>query len=167
MTRFRLEALGKQHDRSNFSCGSSALDTYFQRQASQDTRRRVVRCFVAVENGTEQVAGFFTLSALSVRLDELPEERRRDVPRYPLVPAALIGRLAIDQRYQGEGLGGVLLADALLRVSQADVGVYALLVDAKDEAAELFYERFGFQRFEGEDRKLFLPIATALKLMGS
>ncbi len=167
MTRFRTESLSKQHDRTGFSCGSPALDRYFQQQASQDARRRVVRCFVAVENATEQVAGFFTLSALSIRLDELPEKRRRDVPRYPLVPAALIGRLAIDEHYQGQGLGGVLLADALLRVSQADVGVYALLVDAKDDTAESFYRRFGFETLEEGTQKLYLPIATALKLIGN
>ena len=167
MTRFRIERLSKQYDRSTFSSGSPPLDSYFQRQVSQDARRRVLRCFVAVENDTEQITGFYTLSALSIRLDSLPEERQREVPRYPLIPAALIGRLAIDESYQGQGLGGVLLADAFLRVSKADVGVYAMLVDAKDEAAESFYQRFGFERFKGKERKLYLPIATALKLIGN
>lgn len=166
MTRFRIEPLNKQHDRSAFTSGSPPLDIYFQGQVSQDARRRVVRCFIAVENNTDQIAGFYTLSALSIRLDSLPEEHKREVPRYPLIPAALIGRLAIDECYQGQGLGGVLLADAFLRVSKADVGVYAMLVDAKDEVAESFYQQFGFERFKGRERKLYLPIATALKLIG-
>ena len=160
---FRIEPLSSSHDRTRFSSGSAPLDRYLREQASQDIKRRIAACFVAVNVETEDVAGFYTLTATSVALDALAPEISRKLPRYPLVPAALLGRLAVDSKYQGRGLGSVLLGDALLRTARAELGVFAMLVDAKDEAAQRFYERYGFTLLPGETRRLCLPIATALR----
>jgi GNAT superfamily N-acetyltransferase len=163
---FCIEPLSRDHDRVTFSSGAASLDRYFREQASQDIKRRVASCFVAVSVQTKKVAGFYTLTATSIALDALAPEIIKKLPRYPVVPAALLGRLAVSQDYQGKGLGGVLLTDALIRVSRAELGVFALLVDAKDAAAQRFYEHFGFTLLPGEKRRLCLPIATAMRLFG-
>jgi GNAT superfamily N-acetyltransferase len=113
--QFRVEPLSRDHDRSRFSSGSAALDRYFHEQASQDTKRRIATCFVAVSVEAKEVAGFYTLTATSVALSALAADIIKKLPRYPVVPAALLGRLAVAQNYQGKGLGGVLLGDAVLR----------------------------------------------------
>ncbi len=162
MTAFRVEPLSGGHDRAQFSSGSDALDRYFREQASQDIRRRIATCFVAVSAEAKEVAGFYTLTATSIPLDALAPDIVKKLPRYPVVPAALLGRLAVSRNYQGKGLGGVLLADAVLRAARAELGVFAMLVDAKDEAAQRFYEHFGFTRLAGAERRLCLPITRAL-----
>jgi GNAT superfamily N-acetyltransferase len=159
---FRIEPLSGDHDRSRFSSGSAPLDRYFREQASQELKRRIAACFVAVSAKTKEVAGFYTLSAASIALSDLAPELIKKLPRYPVVPAALLGRLVVAKNYQGKGLGGVLLGDAVLRVARAELGVFALLADAKDEAARQFYEHDGFALLQGEDRRLCLPIALAL-----
>jgi len=115
---------------------------------------------VGVETG--QVAGYYTLTATSIALSGLSPDIVRKLPRYPVVPAALVGRLAVAQDYQGKGLGGVLLGDALLRTGRTELGVFGMLVDAKDESAQRFYEHYGFTLLPGADRRLCLPIALAL-----
>jgi len=120
-------------------------------------------CYVAVARVTERVAGYYTLAATGVALGDLPEKAAKRLPRYPMIPAVLIGRLAVDRRYQGRKLGGALLFDAIKRTVRSEVAAYAVVVDAKDDAAVTFYERFGFQRFEAMPRKMFLPIIEALK----
>jgi len=161
--QFRIEPLSSDHDRSRFSSGSVPLDRYFREQASQDIKRRIATCFVALSVETNDVAGFYTLAATSIALSSLAPDIVRKLPRYPVVPAALLGRLAVAQNYQGKVLGSVLLGDALLRTARAELGVFAMLVDAKDDAAQRFYERYGFALLPGEDRRLCLPIATALR----
>jgi GNAT superfamily N-acetyltransferase len=116
------------------------------------------------ENG--QIAGFYTLAATSVALEALSPEIAKRLPRYPVVPAALLGRLAVDRSFQGRGLGSVLLADALMRVARSELGVFALLVDAKYEAAQRFYEHFGFVLLQGGNRRLCLPVLAALRNPG-
>ena len=163
---FAVEALERRHDRSRFACGSAPLDRYIRELASQDVRRRTARVFVAVpDGGGAAAAGFYTLSAVSIARGDLPEAAARRLPRYP-VPAALLGRLAVDRGYGGRGLGASLLADALRRVARAGetVAVYAMVVDAKDERAQAFYERFGFVRLPDAGRRLFLPMAAAARL---
>lgn len=163
---YRIEPLSGAHDRTRFVSGSTPLDRYLREQASQDIKRRIATCFVALSVETQEIAGFYTLTATSVALDALAPEITRKLPRYPVVPAALLGRLAVSQNVQGKGLGAALLADALLRTARADLGVFALLVDAKDEAAQRFYEKHGFTLLPGEDRRrLVLPIATALRAL--
>jgi GNAT superfamily N-acetyltransferase len=158
---YRIEELNSQHDRSEFSCGTAALDRYIQQQASQDVRREVSKCFVAVEAGATKVAGFYTLAASGLPIDTLPPDIQRRLPRYPLVPVARLGRLAVDQSHKGRKLGATLLSDAFLRASRAEMGVFAVQVDAKDESAEAFYLHYGFVLLE--PRKLFMPLATAKK----
>ena len=155
--------LSRDHDRAGFASGSEALDRYFQTQASQDIKRRIATCFVAVGQDSRDIAGYYTLAATSVALNDLAPEIIKKLPRYPVVPAVLLGRLAVTRAYQGQGLGGVLLADALQRTSRAEFGVFAMVVDAKDESAQRFYEHHGFTLIPGEKRRLFLPIASALQ----
>jgi GNAT superfamily N-acetyltransferase len=164
---FRIEPLSGDYDRSQFFSGSDALDRYLREQASQDIRRRIATCFVAVNLTSQDVGGYYTLTATSVALNALSPEIAKKLPRYPVVPAALLGRLAVSRRYQGQGLGGVLLADALKRTARAELGVFAMLVDAKDEAAQRFYERYGFTLLPGEVRRLCLTIGAALKRLAA
>lgn len=161
-SKFRIEALSSDYDRSSFASGSEPLDRYLREQASQDIKRRVATCFVAIPAGGEQIAGYYTLTATSVALGAVSGESAKKLPRYPVVPAALLGRLAVAKEWQGKRLGSSLLADALLRVARTELGVFAMLVDAKDEDARKFYEHFGFTLLVGHDRRLMLPIATAL-----
>jgi ribosomal protein S18 acetylase RimI-like enzyme len=159
---FVIEPLGT-HDRSAFSCGSAPLDRYLREQASQDIRRLIASCFVAVDTATDTIAGYYTLAATSVQSSDLPPDILKRLPRYSSLPAALIGRLAADQRFHRRGLGSALLADAALRVIKGDVKAFALIVDAKDEAAVAFYRHHGFVPFISRPRSLFLPLATARK----
>jgi ribosomal protein S18 acetylase RimI-like enzyme len=158
---FRLAPLGAEHDRGSFHCGEEVLDRYFKTQATQDIRRRIANCFVSVEAATGLVAGYYTIAATSIPLVELPPEEVKRLPRYPTVPAVRIGRLAVDERFQGRGLGGTLLVDATCRTLQAPPAVYALIVDAKNDQAVAFYRRYLFRSIVGQPRTLFLPLATA------
>ena len=160
-----IEPLGAQHDRAGFSCGEPAFDGYLQRQASQDIRRRVAQVFVALGDAPGKIAGYYSLSATSFDKDELPPAQAKRLPHYP-IPAAVLGRLAIDRMRQGRGLGELLLLDAIRRVIWASttLAVYAVIVDAKNEGAQAFYERYGFRPFTAEPRRLFLPLETFEKL---
>jgi ribosomal protein S18 acetylase RimI-like enzyme len=155
---FAIEPLGPGHDRSGFDCGVHVLNHYFQRQAGQDQRRRVSACFVATHLETGRVAAFYTLAAGSIPLDAIPAELSRRLPRYPVVPVALLGRLAVDRGFQGRRLGGALLWDALMRAGRSEVAVFALVVDAKDDAAAGFYRHHGFSRLERSGRRLVRPL---------
>ncbi len=162
---FVIEPLAA-HDRSTFSRSSPPLDRYLREQPSQDVRQLLASCFVAVETASQTLAGYYTLAATSVLANDLPPEILKRLPRYPVLPAALVGRLAVDRRYSRRGLGGVLLADAALRVLRSDTKAFALVVDAKDESAVAFYRRQGFRAFAGRPMSAFLPVATARKAMG-
>lgn len=157
MSEFRIERL-HNHVRTGFDCGVDALNRYFVQQAGQEMRRHFAICFLLIENATESIAGYYTLSACSIPLPELPARLSKRLPRYPSVPAARMGRLAIDVRFQSRGLGGALLFDAVQRLTVSDIAVYALLVDAKDDPAIRFYEHHGFHRFVSQPNVLFLPI---------
>lgn len=161
---FEIVPLGKQ-DRSNFSCGSEALDRYFKTQATQDVRRRVSACYVALDMETGKTAGYYTLSAADISLSDLPAELIRRMPRYPSVPVARIGRLAVDQRYQGQKLGGALLLNAAIRAVRSEVAVFALVVDAKDEKASAFYRHHVFTAFGSSPLQLIAPLDTFQKLL--
>lgn len=162
---FRMEPLGSGHDRSEFDCGEEALDRYLQTQATQDIRRRIASCFVAIEVAGGRIAGYYTLSSASIPIVDLPAEETKRLPRYPTLPAVRIGRLAVDRRLQGLGLGAALLADAAHRAMKAEIAAFTLLVDAKNEQAVAFYERHGFRALSSQPRVLFLPLATAQKTL--
>ncbi len=162
-----IEPLGSHHDRAAFSCGNEDLDRYFHRLASQDLRRGVAVPFVLIEPTASNIAGFYTLSALSVRIGAFPESITRKLPKYPVMPATLLGRLAVDRQYRGRGYGGLLIMDALrksLRQSLT-IGSIAVVVDAKDEPARSFYQRHDFVAFSNQPRRLFLPMAKIEKLL--
>ncbi len=162
--RFTVEPLSASLDRSAFTSGVEPLDRYFRERVPQDLKRRMATAFVALEQQTGRIAGYYTLSAASVPISGLPDVLKARLPRYPSLPVVLLGRLAVDRRYRGQGLGGALLADALARTAIAEIGAYALVVDAKDEPAATFYRHHGFIAFFEQPRRLFLPIATATGL---
>ena len=149
---FIIERLGPAHDRAGFSCGVEALDRYFRNQVTQDIRRRATACYVTVEGPGAAVAGYYTLAAAGIPLAELPSELVKRLPRYPSVPVARLGRLAVDQAYRGRKLGSALLWDAIERSLRSEVAVFALVVDAKDDVAEAFYRHHGFMAFGGRPR---------------
>lgn len=161
-----VEPLGRHHERAGFSCGQPDLDDWFRLRAGQDEKRNVARVFVAVDDELG-VVGFYSLSSLSLSLDSLPEEVAHKLPRYDAIQAALIGRLARDQRVRGRGLGELLLADAIRRILGAgrSIAVYAIVVDAKEERAADVYRAFGFQAFPLRPDRLFLLTATAAKAL--
>jgi ribosomal protein S18 acetylase RimI-like enzyme len=156
---FLIEVLGPGHDRAGFSGGVDALDRYFREQVTQDVRRRVTVCYVALARDKAKVAGYYTLAAGGVALAELPEELARKLPRYPSVPVARLGRLAVDRSYRGRRLGSGLLWDAGLRALRSELAVFALVVDAKDEQAADFYRHHGFVAFASRPRQFVLPLA--------
>ena len=163
-----ITPLGKRHDRKNFDCGEASLELYLHRYANQDIRRRVNRVFVASPpDEPQRVIGYYSLSAGSLAAADLPEKFRHRLPRYP-VPVALLGRLAVDRSYQGQGLGAVLIADALHRIALASqvMAVYAVMVDALNETAAEFYRQFGFIPLPSQPLKLFLPMDTVTKSVG-
>ncbi|QEG43804.1 GNAT family N-acetyltransferase [Roseimaritima ulvae] len=159
---YRVEILGK-HSRDGFDCGNEALNEYLCRRANQDQRKRFAVCYLLIEATTDQIVGYYTLSSGGVSLADLPPQRQKGLPRYPSVPIARIGRLAIAKSEQERGLGGVLLFDAIKRASASSMGVYAVLVDAIDEQAVRFYQHHSFEVLESNPRILFLPIADGLK----
>jgi GNAT superfamily N-acetyltransferase len=159
----RVEVLGPHHDRSRFDSGVEPLDRYLRAQAGQDARKNLAAPFVLMlENGT--IGGYYTLSSTAVRLAELPERIVRKLPRYPLVPATLLGRLAVDRRHQGKGYGRFLLADALHRAVRSEIASFAIIVDAKDDQARRFYERESFLQLPDQPMKLFRPMADIRRL---
>jgi GNAT superfamily N-acetyltransferase len=163
---FRLAPLDAAHDRSVFSSGTPQLDRYLREQVTQDIRRRVAACFVALTD-TQLIAGYYTLASASLLLVDLPAQTAKKLPRYPTVPAVRLGRLAVDQAYKGQGLGGALLADALDRAARSEIAAYAMLVDAKDAAACAFYLHHGFIALPDSPVTLFLPFASAFPQPGT
>lgn len=164
-SRFRLEGLNKSHDRLSFDCGEEALNRYFQAQATQDSRRRIANCFVAIDTESGHVAGYYTLSSASIPTPDLPDNITSRLPRYPSVRAVRISRLAVDKQFQGHGLGKALLADAALKTISATPASFALLVDAKNEQAVKFYQHYGFRLLSNTLNILFLPLETAEKCL--
>ena len=142
MPVFKNEALSDEHDRASFSCGVPDLDRYFRTQVGQDIRRRMAKCRVAVDEATDKVAGFYTLSAAAINILDLPAALAKGLPRYPL-PAFRMGRLAVDLNYRGLRLGESLLFDAIARCMSSVIGGFGLIVDAKEDV-EAFYLKYGF-----------------------
>jgi GNAT superfamily N-acetyltransferase len=161
---FFVEPLDASHDRSAFYSGVSELDRYLQQQAGQDLRRKAAAPFVLLD-ASRAVVGYYTLSAYSIQLSELPPALAKKLPRYPRLPATLLGRLAIAESHHGRKLGRYLLMDALHRTGKASVEIASIgvVVDAIDEAAMAFYRHHEFERLPGHASKLFLAMATIEK----
>ena len=166
MTRFFSEALGKR-DRAGFTSGNDRIDGYFRTAVSQDVKRNYATCTVLIERDSARLAGFYTLSAIHIPLPDLPPDIARKLPRYPNVPAVLIGWLGRDLAFRGENIGGLLLLDAIARVAASQIGAAALFAEAIDEAAAAFYRRHQFMPLVDRPSSLFLPWATALQALSA
>jgi len=160
------EPLNSTHEKSAFSCGKEMLDDYLHKQANQDVKRKLAACFVIRDGQTDLLKGYYTLSNNSIPLEVIPDEIRKKLPKsYKTIPTTLLGRLAIDHNYQGQGIGKLLLIDALKRsyeLSKA-IGSFAVIVDPLDSEAEHFYEKYGFIKLP-DSKKMFLPIKTIEQL---
>jgi ribosomal protein S18 acetylase RimI-like enzyme len=164
---FSVELLGPKHDRAAFDCGVPILTSYLQQYARQDLERGVATPYVLVPSTNPiEIAGFYTLTATAVKLTELPTETIKKLPKYPLVPATRLGRLAISVKHRGKGLVEYLLIDALKRSVEASrvVSSAAVIVDAKDESGVRFYERYGFKPLPEQNLRLFIAMKTLAKL---
>lgn len=164
---YNIEVLSKQHDRQAFDCGNAALHAYLKMHARQDMDRNIAVVYVLVPSSApHKVAGFYSLSATAVRLDDWPDEVRKKLPRYPVVPATLIGRLAVCLEYRRRGFGAGLLLDALKRslAASRDVGSVAVVVDAKDANGVAFYRQYGFMAFPAQEHRLFLAMKSIAPL---
>jgi GNAT superfamily N-acetyltransferase len=165
-----IQPLAQDHDRAAFSCGNKILDRYLKEMASQDARRHVAAPFVLVEkNLPRTILGYYTLSALGIDLGDLPVDVARKLPFYPVVPATLLGRLAVDRHHQGHGIGELLLMDALRRVHEqsSQIATVAVIVDAVDRQAVQFYRHFDFLPFPERPTRLFLPMKTIAALFSA
>ncbi len=163
----RIETLAEYHDRDTFSCGIDSLDRYFRAQAGQDVRRKANGVFVLVEPKRPSVVlGYYTLCATAVPQGEVPVAARKHVPRYRLVAAILVGRLAISATRQGRHLGAILIADAVRRTyaSASTIGASMMVVDAINERAAAFYEANGFVRLP-DSLRLVLPMDVIKRLI--
>ena len=153
--------LNKTHERSEFLSGNEQLDNYLKKRATQAVKRRISRVFVATTpESPTKIAGYYSLSSLSIELNQLSEDTKRKLPHHP-IPNALIGRLAVSQKAQGTGIGKMLLADAIKRTLAVsnEIAIYAMVVDAIDESAENFYRQYGFLPLAAEKR-LYLPLKS-------
>jgi predicted GNAT family N-acyltransferase len=164
--KYWIEPLSSRHDRAAFSCGVEPLDRYLQKQAGQDVSKRVAAVFILTPDG-KTIAGYYTLSAHTINLPDLPEDVAKKLPRYPHVPATLLGRLAVSTNSRGQGIGQLLLLDAFHRVlaSTREVASAMILVDAKDETARNFYLRHEFIPLPLQPNRLFYLVNEIKKLL--
>ncbi len=148
----------KKHNRKRFDCGVNALNLYFQRFANQDQKRSLTKVYVLVDKN--EIVGYYTLSAHSVLRDDLPADTKSG--SYGEVPFLLLGRLAVDKRYQGKGFGDSLIVHAFknTRAAAEKIGILGIIVDAKDDKASSFYEGFGFKKLRATKNRLVLPISA-------
>ena len=160
----RIEPLNPSLNKKDFSCGKDMLDNYLHFQASQDVKRKLCVVFAMVENQT--IKGYYTVSNASIPAEMMPESLRKKIPKsYEALPVTLLGRLAVDTKFKGQGLGGILLVDALKRSydSSRNLGSIGVIVDPLDSEAVAFYQKFGFILLPGSG-KMFLPMADIAKL---
>jgi len=155
----------KRHDRASFDCGVPALNTYLQRQAAQDVEKHAAVVYVAA-TVTRFITGYYTLSQFGIDFVHLPDDLARRLSRYPVVPATLLGRLAVASAWQGQKMGETLLLDALRRAlsQSAHIASTGVVVDAKDERSAAFYRRYGFTPILATNHRLFLHISTIQQL---
>lgn len=157
-----IEPIARSHVRNLFQCGNPSLDAYLHRYARQNSERGLAKAYVATLGGNRNVIGYYTLSAAQILFEDVPPDLARSLPRYP-IPAARIGKFAVDVHYQGKGLGAILLLDALrcICATSEDIGILAIIVDAIDGGAARFYRHFGFEDFGGHSLQLYLTMQDA------
>jgi GNAT superfamily N-acetyltransferase len=163
---YSFEPLG-EHDRTGFSCGIAELDDYFRGQAGQDAKRRVAAPFVMLD-ADNRIVGYYTLSAYGIRLAELPAAAAKKLPKYPLIPATLLGRLAVSRGHQGQKLGRLLLMDALHRSwkNTSEIASVGVIAEAIDDSAREFYLHHEFIPLVEHPRRLFMAMRTLQKVFG-
>ena len=164
MSSFYSERLAA-HQRTAFASGNERIDRYFHQTVSQDVKRGYAACYVLVEKASEKLAGFYTLSSHSIPLTEVAPDIARTLPRYPSIPAVLIGWLGRDLAFRGQRIGPKLLADAITRLAAAPLGIHAICADAIDGEAAAFYREHQFQAFVSRPMSLYLPFKTALTVL--
>lgn len=158
-----IEQLSSDHDRRSFTCGVGALDEHLRRFARQHAAANISRTYVAVDGAT--IRGYYSLAMAGIRRDNLPVKHADHFPNFPL-PVARLARLAVAELHQRKGLGELLLADALqrcLRLSD-EIGMLGVVVDAKDEHARGWYERYEFERLPDSPLTLWIPTSSIRKL---
>ena len=159
-----IEPLNKKHNRGGFRCGIDALDAYLKRQASQDVKRNISQVFIAtLGSDSTIILGFYTLSCLSIDVYQFADNIVKKLPKHP-IPAALLGRLAVSVDIYGHGFGKMLLTDAIKRTIQVsnEIAIYAMVVEAINDEAKIFYEKYGFSCMSSHERRLYLPLKQAL-----
>lgn len=155
------------HDREEFLCGVEPLDRYIRERAAADVRKNVAVCYVVTpDDDPSTILGFYTLSSLSIALTRLPDAERKRLPKYPNVPATLIGRLAVSSGRRGQKLGELLLLDASRRALHTSdaIGSALVVADAKDEQAAGFYLQYGFERFTTDPMRPYIPMGVVARL---
>ncbi len=160
------EPLASKHNKSDFSCGIEMLDQYLHKQANQDVKRKLSACFVINDQKVSLIKGYYTLSNSSIPLENIPAHIQKRLPRsYSSIPTILLGRLAVDYRFQGLGIGKLLLIDALKRCFEISktIGSFAVVVDPINREAENFYDNYGFIKLP-ESGKMFIPLKTINQL---
>lgn len=157
----------KRHQRGRFQCGYPELEEYLSKRAGQDQKRKLAVTYVLAHKDSEQVVGYYTLSAYSVNISSCPDNLKRRLPRYPSIPGVLIGRLAVDTSYRGCGWGETILMSALSKSFKysESIGALAVFVHAKDDKAKGFYRKYGFHELVDDPYHLFLPMKTIKKLV--
>ncbi len=157
----------KRHKRGNFSCEVESLQSYFRTRASQDVRRKIAAVFVLAEDS--EVLGYYTLSSYAIDAGELPPDLAGGFPSYPKLPAILIGRLARDLKWRGQGIGELLLVDALRRCQEntATAGAVAVVVEAENEKARKFHLDYGFIQFPEHPDKFFMLMSTVKEALSA
>jgi GNAT superfamily N-acetyltransferase len=165
-TKYIISSLEKKHNKQAFECGVDALNLYIKHQASQDIKKNVAVTYVLTEESSDRILGYYTLSSIGIFPGELSSEFIRKLPRYPILPGVLLGRLAVDENFQGKKIGVNLLLDALKRSLQISyqIGIVAVVVEAKNETAVAFYKKHGFLQLPENDHRLFLPVSTIKQL---
>lgn len=167
-TDFCIELLAAHHNKAAFSCGNEQLDQYLHVSATQDKKRNIAIPYVIDDLDRQKIIGYYTLSMSGINLEQLPEAIIKKMPKYPIVGVALIGRLAIDRDYKGFGWGKLIIMDAFqrsLNISKA-TGSFAVVVDAIDDDAVRFYQRFDFKTFPGCSDKLFRTMKSISQIFG-
>jgi len=161
-----IELLDKRHNLKDFDCGKELLNNYLKNQAGQDVRRKLSACFVLNDEEANIVKGYYTLSNAGIPLADFSERIQKKLPKsYTSIPTTLLGRLAIDLKHQGIGIGRVLLIDALKRSynSSKEIGSFGIIVDPIDSDAESFYEKYDFIKLP-DSRKMFIATKTLKEL---
>ncbi|HJD59507.1 MAG TPA: GNAT family N-acetyltransferase [Rickettsia endosymbiont of Omalisus fontisbellaquei] len=161
---FKIYPFSKSFELKNFDCGVTILNDYLIKYATQDLKRYLTAVYVCTLEDQKEIIGYYTLSSNRIDLSELPKDYTKKLPCYPYLPATLIGRLAIDLKYQKKKIGEFLLMDALCKSYKSEIAAFAVIVEAKNREAKNFYKNYGFNEFLDNSNKLFLPMNKIAKL---